>query len=76
MLSISEIPSTSVLLIDGFDADRRYFADQLKHCSQDYQIIEAAGGQSGLAVYRSRRIDCVVLELALPDRSGLEVLMT
>ena len=76
MLQNSELLPTSVLLIDGFDADRRYFADQLKCCSQDYQIIEAADGQSGLDVYRSRRIDCVVLEIALPDRSGLEVLMT
>lgn len=72
----AERPSTSVLLIDGFDADRRYFADQLKRCSLDYQIIEAADGQSGLEVYRSRRIDCVVLEIALPDRGGFEVLMT
>src|SRR5437868_8184355 len=76
MLQNSELPPTSVLLIDGFDADRRYFADQLKCCSQDYQIIEAADGQSGLDIYRSRRIDCVVLEIDLPDRSGLEVLMT
>jgi DNA-binding NarL/FixJ family response regulator len=76
MLSHSELSSTSVLLIDGFDADRRYFADQLKHCSQDYQILEAADGQSGLDIYWSRPIDCVVLEIALPDRSGLEVLMT
>jgi len=75
MFPNSELPSTSVLLIDGFDADRIYFADQLKRCSLDYQIIEAADGQSGLEVYRSRRIDCVVLELTLPDRSGFEVLM-
>lgn len=74
MFPNSELPSTSVLLIDGFDADRRYFADQLKRCSLDYQIIEAADGQSGLEIYRSRRIDCVVVEIALPDRSGFEVL--
>jgi DNA-binding NarL/FixJ family response regulator len=48
----------------------------LQSCSPDYQIIEAADGQSGLDSYRSRRIDCVVLEIDLPDRSGLEVLMT
>ncbi len=71
----SELPSTSVLLIDGFDAERRYFAEQLKRCSLDYQIREAADGQSGLDVYWSRRIDCVVLEIALPDQSGFEVLM-
>jgi DNA-binding NarL/FixJ family response regulator len=31
-------------------------------------------GQSGLALYRSRRIDCVVLELSLPDQSGFQTL--
>jgi CheY-like chemotaxis protein len=67
-------PTTSVLLIDGFAADRIYFSDQLKRCSFDYQILEATDGNSGLDLYRSRRIDCVVLELALPDRSGFEVL--
>ena len=67
---------TSVLLIDGFDSDRRSFADQLNRCSRDYHILEAADGQSGLNAYRSRRIDCVVLEIDLPDRSGFEVLMT
>ena len=40
------------------------------------QIIEAADGKSGLTICRSRRIDCVVLEMTLPDQSGLEVLMT
>ncbi|OAI45789.1 hypothetical protein AYO43_07555 [Nitrospira sp. SCGC AG-212-E16] len=66
--------STSVLLIDGFATDRVYFADQLKRCSFNYQVIEATDGHSGLDLYRSRRVDCVVLELALPDRSGFEVL--
>ena len=75
MLPNSELPSTSVLVIDGFDAERRFFAEQLRHCSLDYQIIEAADGQSGLDVYRSRRIDCVVLELGLPDQSGLQTLV-
>jgi CheY-like chemotaxis protein len=69
------LSTTSVLLIDGNETDRKHFADQLKHCSLDYQIVEAADGQSGLAVCRSRQIDCVVLEIELPDRSGFEVLM-
>ena len=40
----------------------------------DYHILDAADGRSGLEVYRSRRIHCVVVEIALPDRSGFEVL--
>ena len=67
---------TSVLLIDGNAADRAFYADGLKSCSADYQIIRATEGQSGLDLYRrSRRIDCVVLELALPDGSAFEVLV-
>ena len=71
-----ESPTTSVLLIDGSKSHRAYWAEQLQRCSPDYQIFEAPDGQSGLALFQSRRIDCVVLELGLPDRSGFEVLLT
>ncbi len=66
--------TTSVLLIDGSATDRAFFASQLKHCSPDYLIVEAADGQSGLDLYRSQQIDCVVTDLALADRSGFEIL--
>jgi DNA-binding NarL/FixJ family response regulator len=72
---MSNIPAMSVLLIDGSQNQRAYWADQLKRCSADYQIIEAADGQSGLDIYRSRRIDCVVLELGLPDQLGFQTLV-
>jgi DNA-binding response OmpR family regulator len=75
MLPNSDLSTTSVLLIDGSKNQRAYWADQLKSCSPDYQIIEAADGQSGLNIYRSRWIDCVVLELALPDQSGIQTLV-
>ena len=70
-----EPTSTSVLLIDGFTAERTHFADQLKCCSPEYQVIEATDGQSGRAISRSQRGDCVVLELVLPDQSGFKLLV-
>jgi len=70
-----DLPTTSVLLIDGSDADRKYFADQLKGRSPDYKILEATNGEDGLILYRYRRIDCVVVALELPDQSGLKVLV-
>jgi DNA-binding NarL/FixJ family response regulator len=76
MLPSPDLPTTSVLLIDGNANHRTHWADQLKSCSSDYQILEAADGQSGLDLYGSRRIDCIVLGIDLPDRSGFEVLMT
>lgn len=72
---MADILITSVLLIDGSKNQRTYWADQLKRCSPDYQILEADDGQSGMEVYRSRRIDCVVLELSLPDQSGFQTLV-
>ncbi len=71
----SELITTSVLFIDGYHHDRTYYADQLKQWSPDYEVLEAVDGKSGLARYGSRRIDCVVLELDLPDMSGFQVLV-
>ena len=73
MLQSPDIRTPSVLLIDGNDADRAFYADELKACSP-YQVVEAPNGQSGLDLYRSQRIDCVVTDLALPDKSGFEIL--
>ena len=71
-----ELPTTSLLFIDGHEADRAYFAEGVKSCSPDYLILEAKDGASGVDLYRwSQRVDCLVLELDLPDRSGFEVLI-
>jgi len=67
--------TTVVLFIDSSEKQRNYWAELLKRCSPDYQVLEAADGQSGLALVRSRRIDCVVLELSFPDESGCQTLM-
>ena len=67
--------TTSVLLIDGSQRQRAYWVEQLKQTSPNYQIVEASDGQSGLDLYRSRHIDCVVLEVALPDDSGFPTLI-
>ena len=68
-------PTTSLLLIDSSKNQRTYWADQLRRCSSDYEILEASDAQSGLDLYRSRRLDCVVLELSLPDQEGFKALV-
>jgi DNA-binding NarL/FixJ family response regulator len=71
----SSPPTTLVLFIDSSANQRTYWSDQLKHCSPDYEILEAFDGQSGLDLCRSRRIDCVVMELSLPNQSGIQTLV-
>jgi CheY-like chemotaxis protein len=66
--------TTTVLLIDGSQEDRHYWAGQLRGCSNDYQILEASDGETGLAICLSQPVDCVLLEICLPDMSGFQVL--
>jgi CheY-like chemotaxis protein len=73
--NMDQFLTTSVLLIDGSKNHRAYWAEQLTRCSPNYVIVEASDGQSGLDLFRSRRIDCVVLELSLPDQSGFQTLV-
>jgi DNA-binding response OmpR family regulator len=69
------IPSTSVLFIDPSSRQRTHWVNELKRCSPHYEILEGSDAQSSLKLCRARRIDCVVLELDLPDRSGFELLV-
>jgi len=68
-------PTTNVLLVDGNAEHRQYWANQLKTCSAEYVFLEARDGQSGLALYKSQPVDCVVVELDLPDMSGFSFLV-
>ena len=70
------IPSTiTVLFIDPNEEERQKWAEQLTICSSEYVVLQAASGESGLKLFRSEPIDCVVLELDLPDRNGLSILL-
>ena len=67
--------ATHVLVIDPNDVDRHYFAQRLRKSLPDCVILEAATGQAGLDLYRTQSIDCVILEITLPDMSGFEALV-
>jgi DNA-binding NarL/FixJ family response regulator len=65
----------TILLIDPHDEDRQYWAERLKVSRPDCTVIEASNGAQGLAICRMQRIDCVVVELVLPDMSVFELLI-
>jgi DNA-binding NarL/FixJ family response regulator len=68
-------PCTTILLIDPHADDRAYWKHRLQACSPDYTIHEAETGEKGLEIWSTHQIDCVLLELTLPDMSGFEVLI-
>ncbi|HKY73188.1 MAG TPA: response regulator [Nitrospira sp.] len=70
----SHPPPIRVLLIDPNKEDREYWTERLTISSPTFSVLEAETGAAGLAICQSQRIDCVVLELTLPDMSGFQVL--
>jgi two-component system KDP operon response regulator KdpE len=66
--------ATTVLLIDDDPHYREHYAQRLQTSVSNYDVVQAATGRSGLDICARQPIDCVVLEIDLPDLSGFEVL--
>ena len=66
--------ATTILLIDDDSHYRDYYALRLHASSSHYDVVHATTGRTGLDICARQPIDCVVLEIALPDMSGFEVL--
>lgn len=65
----------TVLLIDPNKNDRQHWMEQLQRASPHYRVFEAGNAEEGVAIWKMQRVDCVVLELHLPDMSGFQVLI-
>jgi CheY-like chemotaxis protein len=61
-----------ILVIDDSPLQRTYARLVLEDAG--YEVLEASGGEEGLQQIRSRSPDCVLLDLFMPDISGLDVL--
>ncbi len=66
--------SQTVLVIDDDADDREFCIHALRQADERYRIIEAEGGEAGLALIEAHRPDCVLLDYSLPGQSGLVVL--
>jgi two-component system KDP operon response regulator KdpE len=64
--------SISALVIDDEPQIQRLLTITLE--ANDYHVATAGTGQEGLAIIAQRRHDLIILDLGLPDVSGLEVL--
>ncbi|MGH8199364.1 MAG: HAMP domain-containing protein, partial [Steroidobacteraceae bacterium] len=61
-----------LLVVEDDAAERMSITELLG--SEDIEIATAESGNGALALMRERSFDCVVLDLALPDISGFELL--
>ncbi len=63
---------SAILLIEDDPALRRALRTTLR--SRDFEVLEAATGETALVVAADGRPDVVILDLGLPDLDGLDVL--
>ena len=68
----TERPTKTILVVDD-DPDARQIASTIL-ASEGYGVIEADSAERALEAIRSRRVDLVILDLALPGTPGLELL--
>src|ERR1039458_9221788 len=63
--------TTRILIADDDADDLHMYSEFLR--AEGYEVWEASTGQEGLQVARERRPDLVLLDVMLPDLSGIEV---
>ncbi len=68
----SPLPAGSVLIIDDEAAIRESLQTLLE--MEGYEVESADTGEAGLAILGDRPFDLVLLDLALPDRNGIDLL--
>jgi HAMP domain-containing protein/signal transduction histidine kinase/DNA-binding response OmpR family regulator len=61
-----------LLIIEDNAIERASIAELLGH--DDIEMVTVESGGEALAVMRSQRFDCIVLDLRLPDMSGFDLL--
>jgi CheY-like chemotaxis protein len=71
--SKATVPAT-ILVIDDNEEDLKYWSDSLRRFSANYTVLESSSAEAGLNLCRSRAVDCVLLDLDMPE-SGFHVLL-
>jgi two-component system cell cycle response regulator DivK len=61
----------TILYVEDNEMNRKIVRDLLKRTT--YQVIEAYDGEAGVAVALEKRPDLILMDIQLPEVSGLEV---
>jgi DNA-binding NarL/FixJ family response regulator len=65
---------TNILIIDENETDRMLVKRSISKPGSSVIVHEAASGQIGLDLMRSKAFDCVFLDYTLPDMDGIHIL--
>lgn len=62
----------SVLVIDDDALAREIYRAILGEAG--FEVVDAADGRAGLDLFRTRKFDCVILDIYMPGLTGLDVI--
>src|SRR5262245_28021607 len=66
----ADMAKASILIIDDDETIRYFLPRDLE--AEGFQVLTAENGQSGLKALERESVDLVLLDIRLPDRSGIE----
>lgn len=69
---LDNVASKNVLLVEDNATEREYYAQLLQQLG--LSVVTCADAESALLAYRQERFACLIVDLELPDMSGLELL--
>ena len=72
--STPDTQPTTVLLIDDNCDDKAHWAASLQKPPIGFVVLEAPCGESGFRLWQDKNVDCVVLDVEMPE-SGLFTLL-
>ncbi len=61
-----------ILIVDDSMFQRKILSDNIKETG--CQVITAKNGEEALQKIHSEKLDCILLDLLMPDKSGIEIL--
>lgn len=64
----------TVLIVADNLAELHTWSSTLKASFPQYTILEATTVERGLSLWRDQKVDCVILDLDMPNESGFELL--
>jgi two-component system, response regulator, stage 0 sporulation protein F len=63
----------TILVVDDQEPIRALLRDALE--GDGHEVLEAANGRLGLALYRKRSADLIITDMVMPEMNGLDMLL-